>query len=314
MGQSAKPLLKDLESDKEGPYFYTSSARRVLGVLQSALAIAERQVSATSSSNTDSPAKELNVVWGPVRAVLQDNFDFADIKKIVGLAGIDLTNLSHLDQKPGGGASKGQLMTTIDGLYGHMLEGNKQRFITIVTEEVLQRQPAVNEPLQSYLARLGWATYEGKIVPVEILDISELPELPSEARPDLVKAAQRLRDGDLSGAISAACGAVDTITNRIYRDKSLGDPNSASFQERVSSSLKAHDVMTHLDEDLTALGWDIKEIKPFRENLVKSLNQAAYVMQTLRANMGDVHGSKPILKPLVFDSLKWAALIIRLLA
>jgi len=47
--------------------------------------------------------------------------------------------------------------------------------------------------------------------------------------------------------------------------------------------------------------------------LLGSLNQAAYVMQTLRSKMGDVHGTKPVLEPLVFDSLKWASLIVRLL-
>jgi hypothetical protein len=36
-------------------------------------------------------------------------------------------------------------------------------------------------------------------------------------------------------------------------------------------------------------------------------------MQTLRAQMGDVHGSKPILKPLVFDVVKWAELFVRTL-
>lgn len=48
-------------------------------------------------------------------------------------------------------------------------------------------------------------------------------------------------------------------------------------------------------------------------NLRGALNQGAYVMQTLRSRMGDVHGSKPVLKPLVFDSLKWAALLVRVM-
>lgn len=36
-------------------------------------------------------------------------------------------------------------------------------------------------------------------------------------------------------------------------------------------------------------------------------------MQTLRSKMGDVHGTKPILKPLLFDSLKWAGILVRTL-
>jgi hypothetical protein len=37
-------------------------------------------------------------------------------------------------------------------------------------------------------------------------------------------------------------------------------------------------------------------------------------MQTLRANMSDVHGTKPVLKPLVFDSIKWAEILVRVLS
>jgi hypothetical protein len=33
----------------------------------------------------------------------------------------------------------------------------------------------------------------------------------------------------------------------------------------------------------------------------------------LRSNMGDVHGTKPVLKALVFDCLKWAELMLRAL-
>jgi len=43
------------------------------------------------------------------------------------------------------------------------------------------------------------------------------------------------------------------------------------------------------------------------------MNQGAYVIQTLRSNMGDFHGTKPILKPLVFDCLKWIELMLRAL-
>ena len=44
LGSDADPFVKDLYEDKQGPYFYTSSARRVLGVLKGALALARTQV------------------------------------------------------------------------------------------------------------------------------------------------------------------------------------------------------------------------------------------------------------------------------
>lgn len=248
--------------------------------------------------------------WGALRASL-GTFSFYDIKTISGLAGLDLTRVAHLEQKPEKGASKGQLMTAVDQCFGEMDSERKDRFTSIVAEEVLWRKPDQIATLEEHLSRLGWALTGNALVPVAILDPSAIEDLPDDARPDMIKAAQRFRDGDLSGAISAACGAVDCVTSRIYRDRQLGDPANASFQERCSKAVVASNVPTRLQSDLLDLGWPPEEITPFKKNFAGALNQGAYVMQTLRSKMGDVHGSKPILRPLVFDSIKWAELLIR---
>ncbi len=260
----------------------------------------------------DSAQANIMTAWNAVRSLLQNEI-FYDIKDIAGLAGADLTQLSQLVQRPEGGASKGQLMTAIDGIFGNMDSAERVRFLRITTEELLSRKPDSEKQLHGYLTRLGWTLYDGKIIPVELLDISELPELPRAAQDDLVKASERLRDGDLSGAVSAACGAVDSVTSEVYLQKSLGDPGGASFQEKVNKSLKVQNVFSKMESELSSIGWTRQELTPFKENLRKSLGQAAYVMQTLRSKMGDVHGTKPSLRALAFDSIKWAALIIRML-
>jgi hypothetical protein len=112
-----------------------------------------------------------------------------------------------------------------------MDESWQHQFIRIIAEEMLRRRPQVESDLRDVLERLGWTLYEGHMVELAILDISDLPELPADSRGDLVKAATRLRDGDLSGAISSACAAVDTVTSRIYQEEGLGDPGDASFQD-----------------------------------------------------------------------------------
>jgi predicted nucleotide-binding protein len=43
LGKQAQPLLREIESDKDGAYFFEDSAKRVLGVLKAAVAIAGRQ-------------------------------------------------------------------------------------------------------------------------------------------------------------------------------------------------------------------------------------------------------------------------------
>ena len=90
----------------------------------------------------------------------------------------------------------------------------------------------------------------------------------------------------------------------------LVDPTKASFQERCKRAVSARGALVKLELQLQGLGWHASEIVPFRRNLEGSLNQGAYVIQTLRSKMGDVHGSKPILQSLVFDSLKWAELLL----
>lgn len=144
-------------------------------------------------------------------------------------------------------------------------------------------------------------------------EFSVLAGLPSESRNDLIKAEQRLRDGDLSGAISSVCGALDAATSKIYLSESLGDPSGASFQQRCKRSLDARGVIPRMKQQLRELGWSEKVITPFLKNFEGAMNQGAYVMQALRTNMGDVHGTKPILKSLVFACLKWAELMLRTL-
>ncbi|HQQ00888.1 MAG TPA: hypothetical protein PLY86_20740 [bacterium] len=260
-----------------------------------------------------SNGNNIRQAWNALRVTLQNDFRFYDIKEIVGLAGLDLASIAHLEQKAEGGASKGQLITGIDRGLNGLNEESARRFIAIVAEEVLRRSPDSRQALEDNLSRLGWSLSGNAVIPIEILDISTLPELPSQSQGDLTKASQRLRDGDLSGAISAICGAVDAATSSIYISSCLGDPMKVSFQERCKSALEKRGLLPKMEQHLRELGWDDGDISLFRKNFQGALNQGAYIMQTLRSRMGDVHGTKPILKPLVFDCLKWAELMLRAL-
>ena len=245
-------------------------------------------------------------IWGIIRSVLYENIRFESIRVILAVAGADVVTSPTYQRH--------SLLDTIDSQFRAMQPPEQDRFLRIITEEILRRQPDLEPSFRDYLERLGWTLYEGKIVPVEVLDISELPELPREAHEDLLKATTRLRDGDLSGSLAAACGAVDAVTIKIYAQKSLGDPGVASFQEKVKKALDAQGTFTSLERELGELGWNQIDIKTFKHNLAGALNQGAYVMQKLRSEMSDVHGTKPILKPLVFDAIKWASLIVRMLS
>ena len=255
----------------------------------------------------------MNQAWGAVRVVLKDAFSFYEIKDVAGLAGIDVTRLARLEEKAGGGASKGQLMTALDREIAQLDHAEKSRVLNHLAEEVVRQRPYQSECLEDYLERLGWQFADGKLVPIDVFDIAELADLPDVSKTDLLKAAGRLRDGDLSGALAAACAAVDSATNAAYADHGLGPPSNDSFQTRCANALKAKRTISGLTGELSALGWKETDADKLSKNLQGALNQGAYVMQTFRSRMSDVHGSKRVLNPLVFDSLKWAALIVRML-
>ena len=269
---------------------------------------------------------DINSAWASVAPILR-KFRFYDIRDIVGLAGFDMQILKDLgiDNNDWGKQNPSLLVSEIGDHFLDFTNEKKHRFLNIVIEEILSgkydygygddRYENLEEKLQSYLSRLGWQLIDNKVLPIEILDLSDLNELDPVAREDLVKAATKFRDGDLSGAISSACAAVDSVTARAYRDKNLGDVNkSKSFQERCNKSLKAIGVFEAIDQQLSEIEWKESNISQFKDNLKQSLSQAAYVMQTLRSDMSDVHGTKPVIKPLVFDSIKWSQIIVRLLS
>ena len=88
----------------------------------------------------------LNQAWSALRVVLRE-LTFYDIKEVVGLAGVDVTRLAHLEQRAAGGASKGQLITALDGELGQLDETTKSRVLSHIAEEIIERQPGQSELL-----------------------------------------------------------------------------------------------------------------------------------------------------------------------
>jgi len=253
--------------------------------------------------------------------------EFYDIKDIVGLAGFDpliLNNLGHCeDSWRNEYTDKDDLVRQIEGYFLKFPDIQKAQFLNITIEEILSNKyrfgyqsQGLKNKLEYCLNRLGWQLIDNKVLPIEVLDLSDLKELDLAAREDLIKAATRFRDGDLQGAISATYAAVESVIARINKANDLGeiDYNKKSFQQRCKEALETTGVYSAITAQLTDIGWKEGDIISFNNNLKGSLNHAANVLQSLRNNMSDAHGKKPIIQPLAFDSIKWAQIIIRLLS
>jgi len=257
----------------------------------------------------------INIVWSILSVILKENFTFYDIKDIIGLCGFDKTILSGLEQKKDfKGVSKGQLINEIDKYIKGFTPEKKKHFVNLLAEVILKRKPNLKTEIQEYLEKLGLQLVDNKIIPIEILDLSELQELDEKSHKDLKKAAIRFRDGDLSGAMTSICSSIDSLTNDIYNRYSLGNPNNTSFQERCNKSIEALKMLEQMETELIELGWKEKEVKEFKKNVKNLLTNLALIIQKLRSSMGDVHGTKPVLKSLVFDSFKFAQILIRMMS
>ena len=97
-----------------------------------------------------------------------DSFTFHQIKQIAGLAGLDVTRSSHLEQRHGGGASKGQLITALDGEVAKLDQTRKSQVLSRIAEEILSRRSEEGEWLDTYLRRLGWQFVDSRPILVEL--------------------------------------------------------------------------------------------------------------------------------------------------
>lgn len=87
------------------------------------------------------------IIWGVIRSVLQENISFGTIKAMLGLAGVDIITRPHYNAY--------DLLNDIDSQFRAMKPPEQDRFLRIITEEILRRRPDLEISLCYYLERLG---------------------------------------------------------------------------------------------------------------------------------------------------------------
>lgn len=245
--------------------------------------------------------------WGPIIAILRDVNDADFLLTLSGAAGLIAPALSGADAY----SHKTRVRALTDwlsGIYEKSDDESKRLLAVVFSRELLRRRPTLEDQLRESLAAIGWQLVDGDLVPLEILSPEDLASVPAVSHNDLLKAAKRF-SYDPSGAVSAACGAVDTLTQTIYALHSLGHPGDHSFQQRVNQSLRALKIAEETQQELIALGWHPAKAEEFAKTLQGSLSQTAKVLETLRSHMGDAHGTKPVVDSMVINSVRWASVI-----
>jgi hypothetical protein len=207
------------------------------------------------------------------------------------------------------------LMQSLDPQFRSFSPDEKLRIIRVLAQQLMEENyPERAERVARLLRDHGFQFSGGAFVPVEFFDERVTRYLPESALSEISTALARLIDQDLDGALAAACGAVETAAAAVYRRRSLGDPaKEDSFQKKTMTAISASDKLSALPSELAGLGWDPKDADVLRKSLTSMLNQAAYVLQTLRSRMSDVHGAKPALESVVFDALKLASILASLM-
>jgi hypothetical protein len=236
-------------------------------------------------------------LFAALTSEVQIHFNITPAAIIFRAAGFDSTGLQHWQP----------LMHIIDAQFSTYSFDEKLRTVRILAERLLSQtyKESISDSVKSLLLSHGFQFFGGNFVPIGLFDERELRFLPEAAAGEISTALDRLVGGDLDGAVSAACGTVETAASAVGEVK-----RDDSFQQKAKTAIDAVGRLSALQDQLIALGWKSEQATMLCHNLRGTLNQAAMVMQLLRSDMSDSHGAKPVLEPVVYDALKLASVLV----
>jgi len=189
---------------------------------------------------------------------------------------------------------------------------SKQRALPIFADAVARISEDNRSDLTHLLGQHGYQYINGTFVPVGLIDEREAKHLPQTATSELAKALSRLADNDESGAITAACGAVDATTTALYERHNLGDPG-VSFQAKVNTVINRLGVFEKMERELTEINIRPEDARKIRQEMHEATKHAVEALQVIRRTNGDVHGTKATYTRMVYDTIKWSSAICGLL-
>ena len=251
---------------------------------------------------------EIRRLYGALRSEL-NHLSVQNIRNTVAAAGIDVTRIPSTSEARSGLGSRAEVMPTIDKLFGELYRDAQETVLCIIAERLIGKSLQLAESVQTILGKHGYQFIDGSFVPISVLDERESKFLPTSSATEIARATSRLVEGDYSGAITSACGAVDIVMQQIYKKHNLGEAGRVSFQAKVNTVAKELGIFETMEREFREAGMLDKDASELLKEMKSTTNHAAQALQILRRVMGDTHGSKPAFRHTAYDTIKWASAI-----
>ncbi len=155
-------------------------------------------------------------IYAALRSRL-NNLSIQNIRNTAAAAGFDIARVPATSEAESGSGSRAEVMPALDRLFDVMSLDDKTRTVRILATELLKQPPQKQENLPELLRMHGYEFRDGEFVPIAAMDPREKAFLPQSASDELARAANRIAAGDYSGAITSACGAVDSVMQAVYQ-------------------------------------------------------------------------------------------------
>ena len=216
--------------------------------------------------------------------------------RVAAKAGMDTSKVPNVASNP-------PVNNALFKAFEELSVDDKQIALPIIAEGIIKSRSDHEEELVRLLTQHGYQYIDGAFIPVGLVDEREKAFIPPSSVEQISTAIDRLASGDEGGAITAACGAVDTATNAIYEKHNWGTPPT-SFQAKVNTVFGKLGIYEEMLEELKQLGVKPNDAEELVQELHEATKHAANALQVIRRALGDVHGKKPTYTRLTYDSIK----------
>jgi len=207
--------------------------------------------------------EEVETIGQALLTIAANNLSIPKAFSLVVSAGLDGTAIPTMPNKEVGMGSRAIITSAIFAAWNKLLPAAKERALPILGEGVLRANaPNANEG-RHLLEQHGFRFVDGAFVSLNISDERERAFLPPQAYDEIAKAGARLCVGDESGAITSACGAVDSLMQYIYGKYHFADPATTAFAAKINTAINRLEIFEAMENELLSLGMkpnDVNEI------------------------------------------------------